>query len=217
MDNTIILTFNFFNNPSFNDIFNYCNRFSDNSKKIVQKYINDLVKKNILTHNTILTKEGIYNLNQLNIYYQRIIINSYRKYKIKRDKKYKIKNDKKYRLKEIRLEQQNLRNHLISNCSNICEFCEKKLPYFLLETAHIKPRYLLNYYDKYNYNNIIFLCRLCHVIFDKGYLAIFNNELLVSDKLNVSEYDLPIYTKNKHFTKEHQIFFDFHYNYIYKF
>lgn len=37
MDNTIILTFNFFSNPSFNDIFNYCNRFSDNSKKVVQR------------------------------------------------------------------------------------------------------------------------------------------------------------------------------------
>ena len=70
MDNTIILTFNFFNNASFNDIFNYCNRFSDNSKKVVQKYINDLVKNNILTHNYILTKEGKYILNQLNIYYQ---------------------------------------------------------------------------------------------------------------------------------------------------
>ena len=47
MDNTIILTFNFFNNPSFNNIFNYCNRFSDNSKKLVQKSINHLVKNNI--------------------------------------------------------------------------------------------------------------------------------------------------------------------------
>ena len=173
MDNTIILTFNFFNNPSFNDIFNYCNRFEDNSKKVVQKYINNLVKNNILTHNYILTKEGKYILNQLNIYYQRIIINSYRKYK--------IKSDKKYALKEIRLEQQKLRNHLISNCSNICAFCEKKLPYFLLETAHIKPRCLLNYYDKHDYNNVIFLCRLCHVIFDKGYLSVFNNKLLISN------------------------------------
>lgn len=209
MDNRIILSFNFFNNPSFNDIFNYCNQFSDNSKKVVQKYINYLVKNNILTHNYILTKEGKYILNQLNIYYQRIIINSYRKYK--------IKSDKKYALKEIRLEQQKLRNHLISNCSNICAFCEKKLPYFLLETAHIKPRCLLNYYDKNNYNNVIFLCRLCHVIFDKGYLSVFNNKLLVSNKLNISEYDLPIYTKNKHFMKEQQIFFDFHYKFIYNF
>ena len=208
MDNTIILTFNFFNNPSFNDIFNYCNRFEDNSKKVVQKYINNLVKNNILTHNYILTKEGKYILNQLNIYYQRIIINSYRKYK--------IKSDKKYALKEIRLEQQKLRNHLISNCSNMCVLCEKKLPYFLLETAHIKPRCLLNYYDKHDYNNVIFLCRLCHVIFDKGYLGIYNNQLLISNKLNILDYDLPIYTKNKHFMKEQQIFFYFHYKFIFK-
>ena len=209
MNNTIILTFNFFNNPSINDIFNYCNRFADNSKKEVQKNINILVKNNILTHNNILTKEGNYILNQLNIYYQRIIINSYRKYK--------IKSDKKYTLKEIRLEQQKLRNHLISNCSNTCRFCEKKLPYFLLETAHIKPRCLLNYYDKHNYNNVIFLCRLCHVMFDKGYLSVLNNKLLISNKLNVKDYDLPIYRENKHFNKEQQIFFDFHYKFIYNF
>jgi predicted restriction endonuclease len=207
MDNTIILTFNFFNNSSFNDIFNYCNRFSEISIKVVQKSINDLVKNNILTHIYSLTNEGIYILNQLNIYYQRIIINSYRKYK--------IKSDKTYAFKEIRLEQQKLRHYLMSNCPNICSFCEKKLPYFLLETAHIKPRCLLNYYDKNNYNNVIFLCRLCHVIFDKGYLSIFNNELLISDKLNILEYDLPIYTK-KLFINEQQIFFDFHFKFIYK-
>ncbi len=206
MENTIILAFNFYNN-SFNDIFNYCNRFIDNSKKVVHKYINDLVKNKMLSDNYILTNDGKYILNQLNIYYQRIIINSYRKYK--------IKSDKKYALKEIRLEQQNLRNHLILNCSNVCAFCEKKLPYFLLETAHIKPRCLLNNHDKNNYNNVIFLCRLCHVIFDKGYLSIFNNELLISDKLNISKYDLPVYTKKRFFMKKQQIFFDFHYKFIY--
>ena len=100
----------------------------------------------------------------------------------------------------------------------MCAFCEKKFPYYLLETAHIKPRCILNYYDKHNYNNVIFLCRLCHVIFDKGFLSIFDNELLVSDKLNILEYDLADYTnKKKNFTKEQQTFFDFHYKFIYKF
>ena len=70
---------------------------------------------------------------------------------------------------------------------------------------------------KNNYNNVIFLCRLCHVIFDKGYLSVFNNELLISNKLNILEYDLPIYTKNKHFNKEQQKFFNFHYKFIYNF
>lgn len=209
MDNTIILSFNFFNEPSFNDIFNYCNRFNESSKKLVQKYINYLIKNNILNNNYILTNEGKYILNQLNIYYQRIIINSY--------KKYKIKSDKKYALKEIRIEQHKLRKYLISNFSNLCAFCEKKLPYFLLETAHIKPRCLLNYDDKNNYNNVIFLCRLCHVIFDKGYLSVFNNELLISNKLNILDYDLPIYSKKKNFKKEQLIYFDFHYNFIYNF
>ena len=96
-------------------------------------------------------------------------------------------------------------------------FVEKKLPYFLLETDHVKPRCLLNYYDKNNYNNVIFLCRQCHVIFDKDYLSVFNNELLISNNLKLLEFDLPIYTKNKHLKKEQQIFFDFHYKFIYNF
>lgn len=208
MENIIILSFNFYNSPSFNKIFNYCNRFVENSKKIILKILNDLIKKDILIHNYILTEKGKYILNQLNIYYIRIIIKSY--------KKYKIKNDKKYVLKEIRLEQQKLRNYLISNYPNICSFCKNKLPYFLLETAHIKPRCLLNYYEKNNYNNVIFLCRLCHVIFDKGYISIFNNKLLVSNKLNISDYDLPIYSKNNFcFIKEQEEFFYFHHKFIY--
>ena len=215
MEDTIILSFNLYNNPSLDDILNYCNRFADNSKllinKSVNKSINKLIKNNIMINNNnyILTDDGQYILNQQNIFYKRIIVNYY--------KKYKIKNDKKYALKEIRIEQQKLRKYLISNCPNICSFCDKKLPYFLLETAHIKPRCLLNYCDKNNYNNVIFLCRLCHLIFDKGYLSVNNNQLVVSNKLNISEYDLPIYKKNINFAKEKNKFFDFHYKFIYKF
>jgi predicted restriction endonuclease len=210
MDNLIVLSFNFYNNnPSFTDIFNYCNRFANNPKTLVNKSINKLIKNNILINNYILTDEGKYVLNQLNIYYKRIINNSY--------KKYKIKNNKKYTLKEIRLEQQKLRHYLISKYPNICSFCDKNLPYFLLETAHIKPRCLLNYCDKNNYDNVILLCRFCHVIFDKGYISIYNDKILVSDKLNISEYDLPNYKQKTKFTKDKKQFFDFHYNNIYEY
>jgi predicted restriction endonuclease len=207
MDNTIILSFNFNTEQIFNTIFIYCNRFTDISKLDLNKSINKLIRNNIIINinNYELTDEGKYMLNQLNIYYKRIIIAFY--------KKYKIKSDKKYALKEIRIEQQNLRNHLMSNYPNVCMFCDKKLPYFLLETAHIKPRCLLNYNDRKNYNNVIFLCRLCHVIFDKGFIAVFNSQLLVSDKLKILDYDLPKY-KNCLDVKEKKIFFDFHYNFI---
>jgi len=209
MDNSIILSFNFNNKQTFNTIFVYCNRFIDISELELKKSINKLIKNNIIINinNYELTNEGNSILNQLNIFYKRIIVASY--------KKYKIKSDKKYTLKEIRTEQQNLRNHLITNYPNVCTFCDKKLPYFLLETAHIKPRCLLNYCDKKNYSNVLFLCRLCHVIFDKGYLSVYNNQLLVSNKLNISEYDLPKY-KNYLDVKEKKNFFNFHYNFIYK-
>ena len=211
MDNEIILVFNFFNNPSFDKIFNYCNRFSDNSRKEVQKIIKKLVKnnnlkQNDLTRNYVLTIEGKYILNQLNIYYKRIIIAFYRKYN--------ITNYKKYALKEIRTEQNKLINYLKNNYPNICSFCDKRLPYFLLETAHIKPRYLLQDCEKLNYNNVIFLCRYCHVIFDKGLISVHNNKLLISDKLNINDFDLPKY-KNDICFEDQKKFFNFHYNYIY--
>lgn len=214
MENTIILSFNFSSYKSFDELQKYCNRFKINTNTSVKKYINNLIRKNILIENNTVTKkyalteEGIYIINQLNIYYCRIIIDLYRNYKNMINKK--------YTLKEIRPEQNNLRNYLISNTCNICTFCEKKLPYCLLETAHIKPRYLLDSSEKNDYNNVIFLCRICHVLFDKGYIGINNNHLFVSEKLNILEYDLPIYKIQKKIIKEQEGFFDYHYKYIYK-
>ena len=50
-----------------------------------------------------------------------------------------------YELKEKRLEQQSLRKYLLNEKEHKCILCYKILPVCLLETAHIKPRNLLNY------------------------------------------------------------------------
>ena len=207
---SILLAFNFSDNPSLNDIFKYCNRFQDDfilKKEEFKKILNKMVKrqKPVLTDEYTLTKEGKYQLNQLNIQYTRTI-------KILRN----YDDKKQYAKKEIRKEQQKLRNHLIKTCEEKCEFCEKKKPYFLLEAAHIKPRCIMNKYEKDDFDNYsIFLCRECHKLFDKGYLCIFNNELLVSSKFNIIDYDLPNYPKNKHFNSKQLKYFHFHHNHIF--
>ena len=55
--------------------------------------------------------------------------------------------------------------------------------------------------EKYLFKDIMLL-----YITDSGVICL---------KLNILDYDLPIYTKNKYFKKEQQIFFDFHYKFIY--
>ena len=43
----------------------------------------------------------------------------------------------------------------------------------------IAPKTIYSHYvnHRYKHNNVIFLCRLCHVIFDKGYLSVFNKKV----------------------------------------
>lgn len=212
MENQIIFCFNFYNNPSFNNIVNYCNRFKEIENSLIKKKLKQLINNNYIISNTnnnyLLEDDGKYVLKNLKNYYKNIIYIFYKKY-------INIKN-KKFYLKEKRLEQDILRKYLISSCSNICYFCDKKFPIFLLETAHIKPRCILNFKEKNNYNNVIFLCKICHAIFDKGFLSVNDNKLLISDKFNISDYDLPSYKKNIIIKKKQKDFFDYHYKNIYK-
>ena len=73
-ENTILLTFNFFNSPSVTDIVNYCNRFQYHEEKKIKKEIKKLIKYEWLT-NVSITYEGEYILNNLNRYYTCLIKN----------------------------------------------------------------------------------------------------------------------------------------------
>jgi hypothetical protein len=164
------------------------------------------VKNNIIFYqdtNYILTEKGNVVLNDHKYYYSKVI--------------YKFFNNKKYQLKEVREEQQSMRRHLIANKEHTCIICDKKLPLCLLETAHLKPRCLLNAIEKNDKNVVEFMCRYCHSLYDKGFLAVKSDGTLrVSLLLN--NYDLN-YQKDKEiisFNSLNQKYFLFHYNYIYK-
>ena len=139
----IIDSFFFYDNNTINDIYKYIYIRYDKFVKInnIKKCLKQLIKENTIffNNNTYkLSYKGNVILNQHKHYYSIKIINFYKKYKNNN------KNKKKYELREIRQEQQRLRTHLIYNKKQECIICDKKLPLCLLETAHLKPRNILN-------------------------------------------------------------------------
>jgi len=211
MKEYIINSFILNNNNTLIDIYKYIKFRYDNSVEIndIKTELNKLIKNNIIFfHNNYkLSKEGNVILNDHKYYYSKIIINFYKKYN---------KNHLKYQLREIRQEQKQLRNYLISNKKQICIICEKKMPLCLLETAHLKPRYLLNNNEKNDKNIVEFMCRYCHNLYDNGFLAVYNGLLQVSTFIN--HYDLH-YNNNKkihYYNLQNEIYFIYHYNCIYK-
>ena len=194
------------------DIHTYINFRYDMSVEInnIKVELIKLIKNNIIfltNKNYMLSKEGNVILNDHKYYYSKIIMNFYKKYN---------KNHKKYVLREIRQEQQLLRNYLIANKEHLCIICDKMLPLCLLETAHLKPRCILNNNEKNDKNIVEFMCRYCHNLYDNGFLAVYNGLLQVSTFIN--QYNLD-YNNNKqmHYCNlQNEKYFIFHYNYIYK-
>ena len=212
MKDYVIDSFIFKNNNTLTDIYKYTKFRYNNSLEIndIKREITKLIKNNIIffhNNNYKLSKEGNVILNDHKYYYSKIIINYCKKYN---------KNHRKYELIEIRQEQKQLRNYLISNKKQLCIICEKKLPLCLLETAHLKPRCILNNNEKNDKNIVEFMCRYCHNLYDNGFLAVYNGLLQVSTFIN--QYDLH-YNNNKqihYYNLQNEIYFIFHYNYIYK-
>lgn len=212
MDNYIINSFIYTNTNSFNDIFFYVKRyFCSIDKKILNNKLKFLIKKFLLVEKNnsyFLTKNGNIILND-NIYYNsRIIRNFIKKY----SKIYKT-----YELKEIRKEQKTLRKYLIETKKPICIICDKYLPLDLLETAHLKPRCILDNTELNDVNNVEFMCRYCHKLYDSGFITIRNSKLIVSKLLMGKNYDLTFNNnKIKAFNILNEPYFNFHYNYIFK-
>ena len=213
MDNHIINSFIYNKLNSFNDIFLYLKRYySILDKNLVCKEIKSLIRNSLLLEDNkkyyLLTEEGIVVKNDNMYYHSKIIFNFM---------KQNSKIYKKYQLKEIRHEQNSLRKYLIKNRKQICIICNKYLPLELLETAHLKPRYLLNKNELYDKNVVEFMCRYCHKLYDSGFIGMKNSELKVSKLLIKNNYDL---TFNNYiieqFNNLNNNYFEFHYRYIFK-
>ena len=89
------------------------------------------------------------------------------------------------------------------------------MPLCLLETAHLKPRCILNNNEINDTNVVEFMCRYCHNLYDNGVLSIYNGLLQVSTF--IQNYDLQ-YNQNKQiffYNLQNEKYFIFHYKFIY--
>lgn len=84
-----------------------------------------------------------------------------------------------------RHEMLQLRNHLIKKykidtLGNHCSMCLKEFPLSLLDTAHLKPRYTMPVSELTELNNIEFMCKICHNLYDRGSISIDNKYNIVA-------------------------------------
>lgn len=226
--NIIINTFIIRDKNTLTDILNYIKiRYSSSiHEDEIKDELIKLKKDNIIFNENNIYELTEYGNNKLKDYkyYYVIIIKNFLKnvkfLKFLKNIKFKYENDKvnkTYELKEIRKEQSKLREYLVNNKQYKCVLCDKKLPLFLLETAHLKPRCSLKNNNELNDLNIVeFMCCCCHKLYDEGYLSIHNGLLNVSSYLDNFK-DLN-YIKNKHifcYNDNNKKYFDYHYNNIY--
>jgi hypothetical protein len=217
MNNYIINSFLFKQINTIDDIINYVNTHSNTpvTGNDIQKQIKYLIKTNILVKKESifsLSSDGKLILKTNTIYYQRILKRFFRRFKnCKTCIKY-------FELREKRLEQNALRNNLIKTNSHKCILCDKKLPLCLLETAHIKPRFILKSNELYDIHIAEFMCRYCHTLYDNGLLAVKNGTLQIASQLTTNEFDLsyPINKEIAAYNLNNSEYFDFHFKHIFK-
>lgn len=212
LETLIINSFIYNNDNSISDIFFYVSRFNKNiTKKQVKSYISILKRRKIiieLNNNYSLTNCGKI-IKDDNIYYASNIIFEALK---------KIKLQRKYTLKEIRMEQSKLRNYLLQNKVHQCAICDKKKPSYLLETAHLKPRAILNGYELYDNNIVELMCSECHLLYDHGDIGVDNGKLKISSKIFNANYNIDIQNNKsiKSYSTQNDKYFSYHYNHIFK-
>jgi hypothetical protein len=224
------------NKNSSLDFYNYIKKKYEKkmSTNDVKKMSRFFIKKNIILLENgeyMLTNKGKEILSDYKKYYSRIIRNFFLCIKYKNRYKFpkkstnevkirindnEILHDKQFGIKEIRPEQQSLRIFLIKNKKHSCILCDKNLPIFLLETAHLKSRNILNCNELLDRNNVEFMCRYCHRLYDNGFLAVYNGLLYVSPE--ITGYDIT-YENSKiipSYNSTNKDFFNYHYENVFR-
>lgn len=217
MDEYIINSFLFKQINYIEDILKYTINHSNNlctSTNSIKKDIARLIRTDIIIaagSGFILTDKGQAILETNTIFYKRIILRFFTK---------RI-NSRKYieqlELRKKRLEQQTLRNTLIQTKEHKCIICDKYLPLYLLEAAHLKPRNILNSNILHNINVVELMCLYCHKLYDNGIIGVTNGILQISSEL-FADFDLS-YPNNKNistYNSQNAAFFEFHFKTIFK-
>jgi predicted restriction endonuclease len=116
---------------------------------------------------------------------------------------------RKYLLKKYRVEY--------GGCH--CSMCLNKLPAELLDTSHLKPRYSLTTNEFKNIENVQFFCKMCHSIYDRGYIGV-NKSGIIESNNKIDQFNLSIikeigniYSK---YSNNNSYFLEWHYLNIFK-
>ncbi len=118
-----------------------------------------------------------------------------------------------------RPEMKKIRKIISKERLNKCIICNKIYPLCLLDCAHLKPRSIIKISERRNLDNIEFMCKCCHFLYDNGYISIKRGHLEVSD--DIIDYNL--FDKNNEkikiieaYNQCNKEYFDYHYKYIYR-
>src|SRR5205814_781976 len=85
---------------------------------------------------------------------------------------------------ERRNEQSLLRRALITGSTASCDLCEETYPAAFVRVAHVKQRALCSDDEKRDPTNVLVACALCDIAFERGWLALDDEQhLLVSGSL----------------------------------
>lgn len=98
-----------------------------------------------------------------------------------------------------------------------CSMCLLNLPTNLLDMAHLKPRHVLTHPERKNHNCVELMCKMCHSIYDNGFLGVNECGILETKLIHCR---LPIFDKIGHIYSKYCIknshFFEWHYKYVYR-
>ena len=126
------------------------------------------------------------------------------------------------RLFSNRSECTKLRQVLIHKYSGNCHctICMIPFPVQLLDTAHLKPRHnLCSVLERKNIHNVEFMCKMCHSIYDRGFIGVNSNGIIESkhassflSTLNVFNQIGRVYSK---YSDHNAPFLNWHYDHIF--
>ena len=217
--NCVFIAFMVQPNYDLYNLHNYIKlHFHDNIERPrVEEILRGLKKENTFIcqdHVYSMTERGLYIINDHKHFFDinvNIIIRIFKKY---RDR---CVFRRTYGLKETRPEQSALRNHCMTNRPHTCIICYKQLHECHLETAHLKPRGMLNAMEMADKHVAELMCRLCHPLYDAGMLGVLSGVLCVSSEYSEGGYDVK-YTAGtviEAYSESNKQYFDYHYANIY--
>ena len=125
---------------------------------------------------------------------------------------------------KLRPESSKLRKYLLQQYKTHqhgchCSMCLHTLPECVLEVAHLKPRNTMSSEELVDFNNVEFMCRLCHSLYDYGHISVNYNAEIISSTLLLKYNHLSIINKvgtlYSKYNSNNSKFLEWHYNNIF--